>query len=65
MMLAGSTKLKSGKEEQPNSNKYSKRQKRYMLLFFFAFSFQSQVVTFGHTLKTIVFFPSFFLFGQN
>jgi hypothetical protein len=33
--------------------------------FFVSFSFQSQVLTFGPTSKTIVFFSSFFLFGQN
>jgi hypothetical protein len=35
---------------------------------FFSFSpffFQSRVLTFGHTSKTIVFFSSFSLFGQN
>jgi hypothetical protein len=42
-----------------------KETEKVYVLFYFAFSFRSQVVTFGHTLKTIVFFSSFFLFGQS
>jgi hypothetical protein len=42
-----------------------KEAEKVFFFFNFAFSFQSQVLTFGHTFKTIVFFSSFFSFWSE